>query len=94
MAFRRRSMQRIARRPEQMTSRRVQIVRSPSTGLTRRTFKAKEWGVVVQNDETASAELLIFLTEEVARRVCRAMGASRNPPPPEVHYVERLEVVR
>ncbi len=73
---------------------RAQIVRSPSTGLTRRTFVAKEWGVVVQDDETKPAELLIFPTEAKALTVCRAMGASRNPPPPMVHYVERLEVLR
>lgn len=72
---------------------RAQIVRSPSTGLTRRTFKAKEWGVIVQNDEASPAELLIFPSEAKAQAVCHAMGVSRNPPPPEVHYVERLEVV-
>ncbi len=72
---------------------RAHIVRSPSTGMTRRTFVAKEWGVIVQQDEAAPAELLIFPTEAKARAVCRAMGVSRSPSPPDVHYVERLEVV-
>jgi hypothetical protein len=72
---------------------RAQIVRSPSTGLSRRTFVAKEWGVIVQNDEASPAEMLIFPTEAKAQAVCRSMGFSRNPPPPEVHYVERLEIV-
>lgn len=27
---------------------RAQIVRSPSTGMTRRTFVAKEWGVIAE----------------------------------------------
>jgi hypothetical protein len=71
---------------------RALIVRSPSTGLTRRTFVAKEWGVIVQEDEKTPAELLIFKTEDKAQACCRSMGTSRNPPPPMVHYVERLDI--
>lgn len=70
---------------------RAQIVRSPSTGLTRRTFIAKEWGVVLQQDETARCDLLTFKSEAKAREVCTAIGRQFGP---EVHYVERLEVVQ
>ena len=59
---------------------------SPSTGLTRRT--SKRWGVVLQQDETSPAELLVFWTEAKARKVCRAIGQQFSP---LVHYVERLD---
>jgi hypothetical protein len=69
----------------------AQTIRSPSTGMTRRTFVAKEWGVVVQQDEASRCALLTFKTEAKARAVCAAIGRKFGP---EVHYVERLEVAR
>jgi hypothetical protein len=69
---------------------RFQTVRSPTTGLTRRTSTFKEWGVIVQDDETSPTELLIFRTEVRARKVCRAIGFQFAP---MVHYVERLEII-
>lgn len=68
---------------------RALTIRSPSTGLTRRTFIAKEWGVVHQQDEAAPAYLYTFKTEAKARAACNAIGRDGA----EVHYVERLEVV-
>ena len=68
----------------------AQIVRSPSSGLVRRTFKAKHWGVVVQQDENSRAELLIFVTKEEAERVNDSLYRDFRP---EVHYVEQLEVL-
>ena len=70
---------------------RALTIRSPSTGLTRRTFIAKEWGVVLQQDEGERTDLLTFKSEAKAREVCAAVGLQFAP---MVHYVERLEVVR
>ena len=69
----------------------LQIVRSPSTGLARRTYCGKQWGVIVQQDETSVCELLIFKTEAKAQKVCTAIG---NLSAPLVHYVEKLEISR
>ena len=55
----------------------ARTIRSPSTGM-RRTFKAKEWRlVIVQQDE------------DEARGVSLAIGQKCAP---EVHYVEHAEV--
>ncbi|MCE2922272.1 MAG: hypothetical protein LW837_20295 [Roseomonas sp.] len=67
----------------------LHIVRSPSTGLARRTYRGKQWGVIVQQDETSTCELLIFKTEAKAQKVCTAIG---NLSAPLVHYVEKLKI--
>jgi hypothetical protein len=67
----------------------AEIVRSPSTGMSRRVFKGQRWLVVAQMDEAAPCDLLAFQTREKAQRVsdrCYKLGC-------EVHYVERAEVV-
>jgi hypothetical protein len=68
------------------------FVKSPSTGLIRRTYAGKAWGVIVQENESAKPEMLIFKNEETARRVCSAM-ASGPIARPLVHYVEKLETI-
>lgn len=64
-------------------------IRSPSTGLTRRTFKAKEWLVITQQDEESRCDMLTFETEEKAKRACDGIGRRFAP---LVHYVERAAV--
>ena len=62
-----------------------EIIRSPSTGLTRRTTIGKRWIVIVQQDEADECEMLTFATEEKARACCRSIGSRFTP---LVHYVE------
>ena len=62
---------------------------SPSTGLRRRTTAGKHWLVIIQQDETAKAEMLQFATKREADRVCVAIGGRFAP---EVHFVEEAHV--
>lgn len=66
-----------------------ELLRSPSTGLTKRVFKGQRWLVVSQMNEADECTLTAFKTEDVARSVCRRVGGLGY----EVHYVEEAEVV-
>jgi hypothetical protein len=68
---------------------RSQIIRSPSTGMTRRTTIGKEWIVICQMDEAAKCDMLTFKNEATARRVNDSLYRAFRP---DVHYVERAEV--
>lgn len=69
--------------------KRGEMLRSPSTGLTKRVFKGQRWLVVSQKDEQSRATLCAFTTVDKAKRCsdgCHRLGY-------EVHYVERAEVL-
>lgn len=66
-----------------------QIIRSPSTGMTRRTTVGKEWIVICQQDEAAPCDMLTFKTREQAERVNDRLYRAFRP---DVHYVERAVV--
>lgn len=68
----------------------AEIIRSPSTGMTRRTFGGKRWLVICQRDENAVCDMLTFATRERAERCNDSLYRSFRP---DVHYVERAEVV-
>lgn len=69
--------------------KRAEVLRSPSTGLTKSVFKGQRWLVVSQMDEAAECTLTAFKDEDTARRVSARLPGLGY----EVHYVERAEVV-
>jgi hypothetical protein len=67
----------------------AEVLRSPSTGLTKRVFKGQRWLVVSQKDEAARCTICAFTTIDRAKRCsdnAHKLGF-------EVHYVERAEVL-
>lgn len=68
----------------------TETIRSPSTGMTRRTTIGKRWVVIAQQDEVAPCDMLTFASEAKARECCHAIGVRFSP---LVHYVEQAEVV-
>lgn len=68
--------------------KRGEVLRSPSTGMTKRVFKGQRWLVVQQRDENDKCFLSAFNNEETAKRC--SDGAHRLGY--EVHYIERAEV--
>ena len=67
-----------------------ELIRSPSTGLTRRTTIGKRWLVVFQQDEASKCELLTFASREKAEQCSNRLYRSFRP---DVHYVEQAESV-
>jgi hypothetical protein len=67
----------------------AEILRSPSTGATRRVFKGQRWLVVSQHDEQSPTDLLAFGTraeaDHMVARLHRFGGL--------VHYVEQADLV-
>lgn len=74
---------------------RMETIRSPSTGMTRKTSIGKRWAVITQDSEDAPADMLTFVTQEKADACCNMLAAwhQRDNSVAEVHYVERCEVV-
>lgn len=68
-----------------------ELIRSPSTGMTRRTTIGKRWIVIVQQDESDRCDMLTFATREKAERCNDHLYRAFRP---EVHYVERAEQVQ
>lgn len=68
----------------------TELIRSPSTGLTRRTTTGKRWLVICQQDESDKCEMLTFATRERAERCSDHLYRAFRP---DVHYVEQAEVV-
>lgn len=69
---------------------RHELIRSPSTGMTRRTTIGKRWIVICQQDENAPCDMLIFATREKAERCNDNLYRAFRP---MVHYVEQAEQV-
>lgn len=67
-----------------------ELIRSPSTGITRRTTIGKRWIVISQIDESAPCDMLTFATVEQAERCNDSLYRAFRP---LVHYVERAEQV-
>jgi hypothetical protein len=67
----------------------AELIRSPSTGLTKRVFKGQRWIVISQRDETDKTWLFAFGDEATAKRINDACYRNGD----EVHYIEQAEVV-
>lgn len=66
-----------------------EIIRSPSTGLTKRVFKGQRWIVISQRDEADKTWLFAFTDREQAERTNDACYRGGD----QVHYIEQAEVV-
>lgn len=69
--------------------KRAEVLRSPSTGMTKRVFKGQRWLVIAQMDEGDSTHIWAYPSYERAQRAsigCFGLGY-------EVHYVEKAELV-
>lgn len=68
----------------------TELIRSPSTGMKRRTSIGKRWIVIVQKSERDRCDMLTFATRDRAERCNNHLFRAFRP---EVHFVERAEVV-
>lgn len=77
--------------------RKAELVRDPTSGLTKRVFFGQRWGLVQQQDQDAKPLFRVFHTQAEAQKLLddwHRYCVSRGEDPPMVEYVVECEVVK